>query len=76
MAPRIPVLRLFDTHEPQIRFVHQGRRVECLPGGLMGQTKGSQFSQLIINEREDLSGSGRITLLDLRQEMRNLAHVR
>jgi hypothetical protein len=60
----VPVLVPVRTHQPHISFVHQGRRLECLPRFLPGQLRGRQPAQLLVDERQELLGVVRLALLD------------
>jgi hypothetical protein len=42
----VPALSLFDIHQPNIRLVNQGGRLQRLPRILLRQSNGGKFSQL------------------------------
>ena len=63
------------AHQPQVRFVDQGGRLERLAGRLVGQPLGRQAAQLLVNEREQPAGGVRVALLDGFQNARDLAHA-
>ena len=50
MAAAVPVLRLVRVHEPQVRFVNQGRRLERLAGLLLGEFLRRQSAQLLVDQ--------------------------
>jgi hypothetical protein len=73
VAAAVPVLGLLRVHEPQVRFVDQGRRLERLTGGLARQLLGSESAQLLIDQREQLAGGVGVALLDGAQDACDLA---
>ena len=64
MAARIPLLRRVPFYEPQVRLVHERRRLECLPRPFLGQFLRGQSSQLFVDQRQQLLRSVRVALLD------------
>ena len=44
------------AHQPQIRLMHQGRRLQRLPRLLLGQLRRRQLPQLVIDQRQKLLG--------------------
>ena len=42
------------SHEPQIGFVDQGRRIECLSRRLVLQATGGQSTEFVVNQRQQL----------------------
>ena len=68
----VPVPR---PDQPQIRLMHQRRRLQRLPRLLLGQLRGRQLPQLVIDQRQQLLGGLRIALLDLRQDAGHIGHA-
>jgi hypothetical protein len=54
--------------------MHQGRGLERLPRLLLSESSGRQFSKLVVHQRQQPIGGLRITLIDLNQDTRHLAH--
>jgi hypothetical protein len=54
MSPSVPLLLVLGTHQPQVRLMHERRGLERLAGLLLGQPRGSQFAQLVIDEWQKL----------------------
>ena len=74
MPTAVPVLSLFRIHEPEIGFMDQGRGLQRLAGILLRHLLRRQLPQFVVNERQQLFGSPRIPLLDVRQNPRDIAH--
>jgi len=74
VAPAVPILRLFAADQPQVRFVHQGGRLQRLAQLLSSQPIAGELAQFVIHEREQLAGSRRITGFNLMQDLRDVAH--
>ena len=68
MAAAVPVLGLVRIHQPQIRLVDQGRRLQRLPRLLLGQLRRRQLPQFVVDQRQQLLGRRRIAGFDLRQD--------
>jgi hypothetical protein len=68
VATAIPVLRLLDTHQPEVRLMHQGGRLEGLAGLLLRQALGRQPAQLVVDQRQQLLGGVRFTVFDSGQD--------
>src|SRR5262249_31887000 len=62
-------------HQSQVRFMDQGRGIERLPRLLVRELLGRQFAQLLVDQRQELLGGGRIALLDGGQDARDVAHA-
>src|SRR5262249_31956700 len=75
MSSAIPVLSLFAAYQPQVHLVHQRRRLKRLARGLLPQLFGSQSTQRVVHQRQQLLGCARVTLLDGRQDLRHFVHV-
>src|SRR5262249_41315679 len=71
----VPVLGLFDVHQPQVRLVDQGGGLEGLARLLLGQPLGREPAQFVVDQRQELRGGGRIALLDGRQDTGDVAHA-
>ena len=54
--------------------MNQSRRLQGLPGLLLGELLRRQLAQLVVDQREQLAGGGRIALFDGRQDSRDLIH--
>jgi len=53
--------------------MNQGRGLQRLPWFLLRQPPAGQFTQFPVNERQQLLGGVRVTLLDCRQDVGNFA---
>jgi hypothetical protein len=62
--------RVLRPDQPQIRLVHQGRRLERLAGLLLRQLLCRQLAQLVVNQGQKSLGRLRLTLLDRREDAR------
>src|SRR5262249_34257904 len=62
-------------HQPQVRFMDQGRGIERLPRLLVRELLGRQFAQLIVDQWQELVGGGGIALLDGGQDARDVGHA-
>ena len=69
-----PMLGLVVIHQPDVRLVHQGRRLQRLPRLFLGQLGSRQFPQLVIHQRQQLLRRRRIAGFDLRQNLRHVGH--
>ena len=74
MTAAIPVLGLVAAHQAHVGLMHQRGGLEGLAWFLLGQLLGGEFAQFIVDQRQELLGSVRITLLDGRQDARNFTH--
>ena len=61
-------------HQPQIGFVDQGRRLERLPRLLPGELLRRQLAQLVVDQRQQLLGGGRVALFNGRQDQGYIIH--
>ena len=50
---------ILGTDQPQVSLMHQGRRLERLPGRFPGEPLGGQPAELAVNQREQLLGGSR-----------------
>jgi hypothetical protein len=55
--------------------MHQRRRVERLPGLLVGQFRSCQPPQLVIDQGQKLRGGERVAGFDSRQDECHVAHA-
>ena len=61
-------------HEPEIRLMHQRRRLQRLPRLLLSQLRRRQLPQLVIDQRQKLLRRRRIARFDLRQDAGDVGH--
>ena len=54
------MLGLVNIDQPEIRLVHQGRGLKRLTRILMDELRRGQFSQLLIDQRQELVGGTRV----------------
>ena len=54
VAAAVPVLRLLDVDQPQIRLMHERRRLKRLARLLLRQFARCQFAQLVVHQRQQL----------------------
>jgi len=60
--------------QAQVSLVNERRGVEGLSRLLLGELLRRQFAELVIDERQQLTGGVRITLFDGFQDPRHVAH--
>jgi hypothetical protein len=70
----IPIRRLIITHQPQIGFVHEGRRLQRLPGLFARQPRGRKLSQFVVDQGQEFLGGVRIAVINLFQKVSNTRH--
>ncbi len=68
------MLGRLTADQPQLRLMNQCRRLERLAGLFLDELLGGQFSEFIVDRREQLVGDLRITPLDGRQDLREIAY--
>src|SRR5262245_13134950 len=71
----VPVLGLFDVHQPQVRLVDQGGGLEGLVRLLLSQPLGRQPAQFVVDQRQEFRGGGGVALLDGGQDARDIRHA-
>src|SRR5207253_6984897 len=68
MTAAVPALfglrRIPARHQSQVRLVDQCGCFQCLPRLFLGQLVRSEFAQLVVHERQELSGSLEIAVLN------------
>jgi hypothetical protein len=74
VAAAVPLLRVIHIHQPQVRLVHQRRRLQRLPGLLVHQPLRCQLPQFLINERQQLFRRNGIALLNRGEDACDLIH--
>src|SRR4029077_580471 len=75
MAAAVPVLRLLDINQAQIGFMDQSGCLKRQAGLFVGQSLGCQLAQLIVDQRQELLGSGWTALIDGLEDMGNVTHA-
>src|SRR5262245_10674272 len=70
----VPPLGLVATDEPEIGFVHQGRRLERLPWFLPGEPLSGDLAKFAIDERQELLRGPWVAVLDGREEAGHVIH--
>lgn len=55
-------------------LMHQGRGLQCLAGLFMDKLCGSKLPEFIVDQGQQLLGSGGIARLDLREDLRYVGH--
>ena len=60
--------------EPEVRLVHQRRRVERLPGLLAGELRGGELAQLVVDHGQELGRRLAIAAVRRFEQSRDLAH--
>jgi hypothetical protein len=68
------LLGLLHIHEPDVGLVDQVRRLQCLTGLFLAELLCRQLTQLIVDQRQELSGSRGVAPLDRVQYLGNIAH--
>src|SRR5262245_48640791 len=74
MAAALEPRRGSRVNQAHISFVNQRRRLKRLPRLLLGQSHGSEVAQFVVDQRQELVGGRRITLLNGTQNARYFAH--
>ena len=75
--PRLfQLLAAVRIDQPEVRLVDQGRGLERLAGLLAGQLPRGQLAQLVVDQRQELSGGLRVALLDRREDVSDVVHWR
>ncbi len=62
---------LVSSDQPQVRLVDQSGSVQCLPRPLLGLPHGRELPQLVVHEREQLSGGLPVATGRLLQQSRH-----
>jgi hypothetical protein len=62
--------------QPQVRLVDQGGGLERLARLLLGQTPGGEFSQLVVNQGQELRGGVGIAVLNGTKDVGDFAQRR
>src|SRR5262249_43244343 len=73
MSPAVPFGRII--RQPNIGFMHEGRRLKRLARTLLSQFRRRQFAQLVVDQREELIRGLGIALLNRRQDGRDFVHA-
>jgi hypothetical protein len=74
MPATVPLRRLRTICESNIRFMHQGSRVQRLTGLLVSQPLSRQFAQFVIDEWQQLLRRPRIAGIDGIQDLSDTVH--
>jgi hypothetical protein len=74
MALAIPLLSCRIIDKTQIGFVDQRCSLESLARGFLHHLLGSQFSQLVIDQPQELLGCGGIASFNLRENLSDIGH--
>ena len=72
----VPMLAVVAVNQPQIRLMYQRSRLQRLPWFFQSQPLGGEFAKLFVNERQQLVGGRRVALLNLSQDLCDIAHDR
>src|SRR5262249_27422032 len=74
VAAAVPPRLRRGAHQTQVRLMDQGRRFERWTGLLLRQSRRRELAQLVVDQRQELGGGGRVALLDGGQDTCDLAH--
>src|SRR5262249_14923657 len=74
VAAAIPVRSRAPAHQAQVRLVDEGGGLESLSGLLVGQFLGGQPAQLIVDQRQDAAGGGRVAVGNSFKKLGDLVH--
>jgi hypothetical protein len=74
VRPAVPMLARIAPNKPQIRLVHQGRRLKRVSWRFTLKAMVCKATQILVNEREQMLGRLRITALDGRREPACFTH--
>jgi hypothetical protein len=66
------VLSLLDINKSEVSVMHQSGCLERLTRLFMGELCGSQFTQLLVDQRQKLTGGGGVALFDLCEDVRDI----
>jgi hypothetical protein len=67
-------LRFRRIHQTHVRLMHEGRRLQRLCGLFAGHLCGRKSPKLIVQQRQQPLGGGRVAKLDLRLDLRDVVH--
>ncbi len=67
VAVVVPTLRRRRAHQPHVRLMYEGRRLQRVSGFFLRQIRRRQFPQIVVNERQKLAGRRWVTGFNLRQ---------
>jgi hypothetical protein len=68
-----PAVEVLAAKQSEISYVHQGSGIDGVPRGYVGHRRGGELSQLVINDRKDLSRRLAVTGGCVIQELSDLA---
>ena len=74
MPAAIPAAGLVPVNQSNVGLVDERCRLEGLTGCFAGQTVRGEFAELVIDQGQELCGSGGLSLLDGREDLRYLRH--
>ncbi len=74
VAAAVPRLCIVMTHQAQVRFVDQGRRLKSLAGFLPGETGGGQLAEFLVDQRQEPVGGAGVALFDRFEDPRHFVH--
>ena len=75
MSPAFPPQGLIRVDKPNIRLMHQSRRLQRMIRTLVGHPCGRQTSQLRVHQRKQLLGRIRIAVFNLAQNSGDVRHL-
>ena len=75
MAFSIPVLRVLLVDQPQVRFMHQRRRLQRVPSRFVCHFGPRNSMKFLVNERQQPCCRVRVAILHLFKYLCDLAHV-
>ncbi len=67
-------VELLIADQPQVGFVNEGGGVEGVAGGFGGHGRGGELPELIVDERQQLSGGAAVAGLGGFEELGDLGH--
>jgi hypothetical protein len=69
-------VELLIPDQSQVSFVNEGGGIEGVPGGFRCHPRGREFSQLVVDQRQQLIGRLAVALLDGREDAGHVVHRR
>ena len=75
MPSIIPLWIARCARQPQVRFVHQHRRLQRLAWLFLGELLGGKFTKLVVHQGQQLLGGLRIAMVDGVQDSGDFVHA-
>jgi hypothetical protein len=74
VATAVPLLRLIDIHETEVRLVNERGRLEGLPRRLASQTLRGELPKFRVDQGKQLLGGAGVTTSEVAEDARYRVH--